>query len=201
MRVVIRADEHLAQYGNQLGALGAGQAARLMSMALNKEGDRGRTRVRRALMEQTGIRSHQIRKAMKTVRAGPGRLQYALEAEGKETNISMFGLKVTWHEGSTMGQIRMLQTVSAAPWNTRRVFPGVFSIKRFDNRVFKREGKDRFPLKGVYGPNIGRELVKAQTKAEFETIAPKVSVEVGRLLGLVLSGDLKLGSRRGFVAG
>jgi hypothetical protein len=199
MRVVIRADEHLAKYQNQLGALGSGQAARIMAMALNREGDKGRTRVRRALMEQTGIRSHMLTKAIRTKRAGPGRLAYEIVAEGKETNISMFGLKVTWHEGSTMGQIRMLQTVSAAPWNVRRVFPGVFSIKRFDNKVFKREGKGRFPLKAVYGPNLAREIAKAQSLTQFETIAPKVGDEVGRLLGLVLSGDLKLGSRRGFV--
>lgn len=199
MRIVIRADEHLAQYGNQLGALGGGQAARLMAMALNREGDKGRTRVRRAVMEQTGIRSHQLTKAIRTKRAGPGRLAYEIEAKGTETNISMFGLKVTWREGSAMGQIRMLQTVSAAPWNTRRVFPGVFSIKRFDNKVFKREGKGRFPLKPVFGPNLAREIVKAQSKAEFETIAPKVGVEVGRLLGLQLSGKVQLGTSRGFV--
>ena len=101
-----------------------------MSMALNSVGNKGRTRVRRGLMDQTGIRSHQINKAVKTIRAGGGRLQYALEARAGETNISMFGLKVTWREGSAMGQIRMLQTVSAAPWNTRRVFPGVCSRSR-----------------------------------------------------------------------
>lgn len=199
MRIVIRADDHLAQYGNQLGALGGGQAARLMAMALNREGDKGRTRVRRAVMEQTGIRSHQLTKAIRTKRAGPGRLAYEIEAKGAETNISMFGLKVTWRQGSAMGQIRMLQTVSAAPWNTRRVFPGVFSIKRFDYKVFKREGKGRFPLKPVFGPNLAREIVKAQSKAEFETIAPKVGVEVGRLLGLQLSGKVQLGTSRGFV--
>lgn len=201
MRVVIRADEHLARYGNQLGALGNGQAARIMAMALNKEGDRGRTRVRRALMEQTGIRSHQLTKAIRTKRAGIGRLAYEIAAKGAETNISMFGLQVTWHEGSAMGQIRMLQTVSAAPWNVRRVFPGVFSIKRFDTKVFRRTGKARFPLKPVYGPNLAREIAKAQSLTQFETIAPKVGDEVGRLLGLVLSGAMILGGRRGLVRG
>lgn len=198
MQVVIRADEHLARYANQLGALGAGQAARIMSMALNQEGDKGRTRVRRALMEQTGIRSHQIRKVLRTKRAGPGHLAYELEAKGDETNISMFGLKVTWHEGSAMGQIRKMQTVSAAPWNTRRVFPGVFSIPQFGNKVFKRWGKERFPLKAVYGPNLAREIVKAQSRTEFGTIAPKVGVRVGHLLGLVLSGKKKLAGSHGF---
>lgn len=196
MQVTISArDQVMARYGNQLGAIGEGEGRRLMAMALNTEGNKGRTQVRRALMQQTGIRSHQISKAVKTINAGPGRLEYKLEAKAGETNISMFGLKVTWREGSAMGQIRKLQTVSAAPWNVRRTFPGAFSIARFGGRVFKREGAGRFPLKPVYGPNLAREITKAQTRTEFETIAPKVADEVGRLLGLVLSGAMKLGRR------
>jgi len=199
MKVEIKpGDQVMARFGNQVGSLGAGDAPRLMSMALNTEGNKGRTRVRRALMEQTGIRSHQIGKAMRTVRAGPGRLQYTLEAKAGETNISMFGLKVKWHEGSAMGQIRMLQTVSAAPWSTRREFPGAFSISRYGKRVFVRSTDKRFPLKPVFGPNLAREIVKAQSRSEFETIGPKVVDEVGRLLGLVLGGQMQLGRARGF---
>ena len=202
MQVTISArDQVMARFGNQLGAIGDGEGRRLMAMALNTEGSKGRTRVRRALMEQTGIRSHQISKAVKTINAGPGRLEYKLEAKAGETNISMFGLKVTWREGSAMGQIRKLQTVSAAPWNVRRTFPGAFSIARFGGRVFKREGAGRFPLKPVYGPNLAREITKAQSRTTFEGIAPKVSDEVGRLLGLVLSGAMKLGRSRGFSRG
>lgn len=201
MRIVIRVDEHLAQYGNQLGALGTGQTARLMSMALNREGDKGRTRVRRALMQQTGIRSHQLTKAIRTKRAGPGRLSYEIEAKGTETNVSMFGLKVQWRRVTAIStRERMkLQWVSASPWNQGREFPGAFSIKRFGKRVFKRTSDARFPLKPVYGPNLAREIVKAQSRTQFETIAPQVGVEVGRLLGLVLSGQVKLSMSRGFV--
>lgn len=202
MQVRISAlDQVMARFGNQLDSLGEGEAHRLMAMALNTEGNKGRTQVRRALMTQTGIRSRQIGKSLKTIKAAPGRLEYKIEAKAGETNISQFGLKVTWHEGSAMGQIRKLQTVSAAPWNVRRTFPGAFSIARFGGRVFKREGAGRFPLKPVYGPNLARELPKAQSRTTFEGIAPKVGDEVGRLLGLVLSGALKLGRSRGFSRG
>lgn len=203
MRIVIRADEYLARYGNQLGALGAGQAARLMSMALNSEGNKGRTRVRQALMAQTGIRSHQIGKAMRTVKASAGRLQYTLEARAGETNISMFGLKVQWRRVTAIStRERMkLQWVSASPWNQGRQFPGAFSIKRFGKRVFKRTSDERFPLKPVYGPNLAREIVKAQSRTAFDTIAPRVGVEIGRLLGFVMSGAIKLGGTRGVTRG
>lgn len=200
MRVVIRADDHLARYGNQLGSLGAGEANRLMSMALNAEGSKGRTRVYAALMQQTGIRKHAVTKAVRTIPSTAGRLQFKLEAAAYFTNVSMFGLKVgsqkfTWGYG---GIDRRLQVVSSAPWNVRRTFPGAFSIKRFGKRVFKRTSDERFPLKPVYGPNLAREIVKAQSRAAFDTIAPRVGVEVGRLLGLVMSGAMKLGTSRGF---
>ena len=47
MQVRISArDDVMARFGNQLGSLGAGEANRLMAMALNKEGNKGRTQVR-----------------------------------------------------------------------------------------------------------------------------------------------------------
>jgi hypothetical protein len=42
----------LAKFGNQLSALGNGQARIAMSRALNHEGDKGRTQVKRALAKQ-----------------------------------------------------------------------------------------------------------------------------------------------------
>lgn len=197
------ADQVMARYGNQLGALGAGEAPRLMAMALNTEGNKGRTRVRRALMAQTGIKSHQLTKAITTIKAGAGRLQYTIEAKGGETNVSMFGLKVRWKKAtaiSTRQRIKV-QEVTASPWNKTRTFAGVFSIPKFGKRVFKRTSDERFPLKPVYGPNLAREIVKAQSRTQFETIAPRVGIEVGRLLGLVLGGSLKLGTSRGFDRG
>ena len=50
MQLIITAREQvLARYGNQLAALGEGQARTAMSRALNHEGDKGRTRVKRDL--------------------------------------------------------------------------------------------------------------------------------------------------------
>jgi hypothetical protein len=44
-------DRVLARYGNQLAALGEGQARTAMSRALNHEGDKGGTQVKRTLDE------------------------------------------------------------------------------------------------------------------------------------------------------
>ncbi len=47
----------------------------------------------------------------------------------------------------------------------------------FGKRVFKRASDARFPLKPLYGPNLAREIVKAQSLTQFETIAPREGVE------------------------
>lgn len=197
MRVVIRADEHLGRYEARLAALGGRAGTRILTMALNKEGDRGRSQVRLALREQSGINAHQIRKVMKTYKAGAGNLKYELSALGNETNISQFQMKVRWvrvpraYTGLTM----RVQEISAAPWNTRRTFPGAFSVGRYGRKVYARTDDGRGPLKPLYGPNISREMVKAQTREAWLAVPAKVGVEVGRLLGLVMGGQLKLGGR------
>ena len=55
MQLIITArDQVLARYGNQLAALGEGQARTTMSRALNHEGDKGRTQVKRAWSSRLG---------------------------------------------------------------------------------------------------------------------------------------------------
>jgi hypothetical protein len=54
MQLIISArDQVLARYGNQLAALGEGQARTALWRALNHEGDKGRTKVTRALVKQS----------------------------------------------------------------------------------------------------------------------------------------------------
>lgn len=203
MQVVIRADEHLARYANQLGALGAGQAARLMAMALNSEGMIGRTRVYAALMQQTGIRKQAVTKAVKTIKAGSNRLQFKLIASSPYTNVAMFGGKQGRFNkvaGIASRKAMRVRTPSASPWNVGRSFPGTFMIPtKKGKRIFIRTGNKRYPFRHVWGPSLPREIVKAESLAEFNTIAPKVGIEVGRLLGLQLSGKVQLGASRGFV--
>ena len=62
-----------------------------MSRALNHEGDKGRTNVKRAFDKQTGIKYGAIDKAMATIRSTPATLTYQLKASSEETNIAWFG--------------------------------------------------------------------------------------------------------------
>ncbi|ACI92705.1 conserved hypothetical protein [Afipia carboxidovorans OM5] len=173
IRVDVR-DDVLKRFGNKLAALGDGQAAVVMSRALNHEGDKGRTQVKRVLVKQTGIKYGLIHKAMRTVYSTPATLTYTLVARGDETNIALFGAR----QGK--------RGVSAAPWGRRHVFKSTFIVGRYGGKVYKRIGPARFPLKQVFGPNIARELLKGETVATFKagssSIADRVAHELSRVI-------------------
>jgi hypothetical protein len=81
MQLVINArDQVLARYGNQLAVLGDAPARTAMSRALNHEGNKGRTQVKRALVKQTAIKYGAVDKAMTTIRSMPTTLTYTLKA-------------------------------------------------------------------------------------------------------------------------
>ena len=174
MQLVINAtDQVLARYGNQLAALGESQARTAMSRALNHEGDKGRTQVKRALVKQTGIKYGAVDKAMATIRSTPETLTYQLKARGKETNIAWFG-------GKQRGK-----GVSAAPWNKRRIFRHTFIVPRF-GRAFIRTSNKRLPIRWLYGPNLGRELVNDYSAAAWHSGVSSIIVRVGHEIGRML---------------
>lgn len=169
-------DEVLKRFGNQLGALGDGKAATVMARALNHEGDKGRTQVKRVLVKQTGIRYGEIDSAVRTIPATPARLAYTIQGRGVETNVAMFG------------GVQRKSGVSAAPWNIRRIFAHAF-LMRGHLRAFIRKGKARLPIRPLFGPNLGRELVKGPSKAAFEAGSAAIADRVGHEIARELEGQ------------
>jgi len=163
----------LARYVNALASLGEGQARTAMSRALNHEGDKGRTQVKRALVKQTGIKYGAVERAIATIRATPATLTYGLKARGDETNIAWFG------------GVQRRTGVSAAPWNKRRIFARSFIVPRF-GRAFIRTSKGRLPIRPLCGPNLARELVKDNSAGAWPSgvanIVARVGHEISRLL-------------------
>ena len=174
MQLIISAqDQVLARYGNQLAALGEAQARKALSRALNHEGDKGRTQVKRVLVRQTGVKYGAVEKAMATIRATPATLTYTLKARGDETNIAWFG------------GLQRRKGVSAAPWNKRRIFVRSFIVPRFE-RAFIRTSKKRLPIRPLYGPNLARELVKDSSAAAWQSGVANIVARVGHKIGRML---------------
>jgi hypothetical protein len=188
-------DERYARFANGLASLAEGDAAKVFARALNHEGDKKRTIVQRKLAESTGLRYRDIAKAVRTVRATGGRLEYKLEFNGRETNLAAF-------------QARPTSTgVSAAPWGNRRIFPHTFFVAKYGGRVFKRTGEasdstryklmdyghkghGRLPIRQVYGPNIAREILKGQPMEAWESNHQDLVDRVGHELERQLIADV-----------
>jgi hypothetical protein len=168
--VVIVGDKIAEQYGERLRQLSHREAARVMARALNRGGDTARTQVKRSLVAQTGIKYGLINKAVTTIPATPGRLEYSLVAQGNETNLNLFGAK----QGK--------RGVSAAPWKKKRVFKGTFIVPAYGAKVFRRETDARGPLDPLWGPNIARELIRSPTIEQWAVVGPNVINRVGHEL-------------------
>ena len=176
---LLASDSVIARFGNQLAALGAGQARQVMARALNHEGDKGRTAIKRVLVTQTGINYNLIEKGMATHRANAGNLRYELRQRGSETNLGLFQARQTG------------QGVSAAPWNSRHIFRGdnpprgSFFLPG-TRLVYIRKGKASHPIEPLFGPNLAREIVKDKSRIAWErvpmSIADRVAHEIARVL-------------------
>ncbi|MFG1370707.1 phage tail protein [Xanthobacter oligotrophicus] len=147
-----------------------------VARALNRTVEKARTDVTRALVKQTGLKFGTVRKATSLWRASAGSLTAEIRAKGGYTSLKEFSARQT------------KKGVSAAPWGRRQVFDHTFMVKRYGGHVYKREGKDRFPLRKLYGPAIPVEMVKGASRDAFfravESELPKrLDHELGRVLG------------------
>lgn len=110
------------KYARALGMMGELRARQVFNAALNKVGDKGRTKVKRALAQATGVK---YGVGMRTIRSTPGSLQYVIEQPGVETNLALFGAR----QGA--------RGVSARPWGVRRVFPSTFTVAGWGTRSIR----------------------------------------------------------------
>lgn len=157
-----------------------------VARALNATNSKVNTQIGRVLPKQTGLKSGEVKAALKREMASAGHLVAAIRARGPYIPLMKFGARET------------KKGVSAAPWGKRRVFSGTFTRGgRFPHRValamgghvFKRLGKSRLKIAIAYGPAIPVEMLKDASKAAYEqTVARELPGDLDRALGSVLRG-------------
>lgn len=175
MQVIVKElDKTRAHFEAAMYRVGEKTAKRAFARALNREGGKIRTKVRRALRPQTGIKAGKINANVVTARRATwGSLVYVIEGRGKELPLIEFGAR----------QFRY--GVRARPWNQARRFKSAFIVSSLGN-AFVRSGASRFPIEGMYGPSIAKEIVKDNAEAAFEQSQPAVLAEATRQIAKVL---------------
>jgi hypothetical protein len=76
--------------------------------------------------------------------------------------------------------------VRAKVWGKHQQYRSAFIVGKYAGGAYKRLTARRFPIRQLYGPSVGKELVKDQSLATFEASMPNVSAralhELKRLL-------------------
>jgi hypothetical protein len=154
----------------------------ILKAAVKHTGDKATSAMRSALVGQTGLKRKTLVKAVKGRSVGTG---YEIKSHGGNLRLKFFNARET------------SKGVTAAPWNSRRLYPGTF-IKSgwWPNRrgpvaggqVLQRAGAGKYPIHGVKsGLFIAGERVKGNSEVAFhptlETdLAPRVAHELARIL-------------------
>lgn len=171
---IVSLDGVLNRFANQLGAVGQGKARVAMARAVNYGGARALTGVRRALVKQTSIPRSIVNSTVKLRKAaqkGSGPIEAVIYASGSELPLSLFSPR------------QFSFGVRAKVWGKQQRFPGMFGAPgdnpkvraALGGHIFHRTGKSRLPIEKSYGPSIPKEMMLAETKEAFETIAPKAT--------------------------
>lgn len=178
---------------------------------INDTFGKARTQVVRALVQQTGAKYGDVRKALTYKRAHIGNLEASIKGRGPYMPLRMFkpSVKVvTLYNVSTKRKARY-QVVSASPWGVRRQFPGMFMVGSWqrsgrgakfvgsgtsaggvstNGQVFVRVGAARLPIRRTFGPSIPKEMVQDETAAAFLKVAETMPDAIGRHLLGVMQG-------------
>ena len=171
MNVIIRdLDQTRIHFEAAIQRVGETEAKRAFNRALNSEGNKIRTQVRRALREQTGARANLINRETRSYRSTFSNLVYRIEARGNYLGLSHFSPR----------QFRF--GVRAKPWGRFQRFDGAFLVGSLGNNAFVRTTAARFPIKKMFGPAIPKEMVKDESARAFEQSQPDVLAEATRQL-------------------
>ena len=163
MTLIIRdLDQTRIHFQAAVQRVGEGAATTAFARALNKEGDKIRTKVRRALRHQTGIKAGVIRSQTKTIPATKARLSYKIVATGDHMSLAHFGAK------------QFSYGVRARPWGRSQQFKSAFIVDQLKGEVFIRKSKVRLPIRRLYGPSTPKELIKGASLRTFEGSCPAV---------------------------
>jgi hypothetical protein len=175
MNILIRdLDQTRVHFEAALQRLGEQAATRAFNRALNSEGNKVRTQVRRALRKQTGAKAALVNRETRTIRSSFSNLTYTIEARGDYLGLSHFSPRQFGYG------------VRAKPWGRWQRFDSAFLVGSLAGNAFVREGKARLPIKKMFGPAIPKEMLQDATRDAFEAAQPDVLAEATRQIQRLL---------------
>ncbi len=177
MRVqFLEADDVRTRFEAACTRLGESDARRAFSMALNKEGRKSFTQLRRSLAHQSSIPRGAVNAATRFQSATRATMSTVTSGTGRHLPLSFFGAK------------QFSYGVRAKIWGKAQTFRSAFVVKRYGGGVFKRTGKARFPIEQLWGPAVPVEMLRDEAYAAWTDQHPRVLKESARLTEMMLAG-------------
>lgn len=162
----------IQQYISRFSAEVQGRA---LYNALNHEGAKVLTQVRRAVAQQTSIKYGRVMSHIRDSKAHPGRLEYRLLAADKTTWLNEFSYRVGAHRQVTSVRV-WNRTVSYRKGPHRPfVMPGGSGIVKRIQTHSSHSGP--LGVKALYGPNVAKEMIRPGFPS-FQELATCVPVRI-----------------------
>ena len=185
MRVqFLEADDVRTRFEAACTRLGESDARRAFSMALNKEGRKSFTQLRRSLAQQSSIPRGAVNASTRFKSASRSTMSTVTSGTGRHLPLSFFGAK------------QFSYGVRAKIWGRAQTFRSAFVVKRYGGGVFKRTGKGRYPIEQLWGPAVPVEMLRDEAYAAWTDQHPRVLNESARLIALMLTGAGFRGAQR-----
>lgn len=157
----------------------------VMWRALNRGVTAGRTAASREAAKKYVVRQRQVNEKARIVKPSQSTLEGAVEFKGGALNIADFRVTPSKPQPAKRPVLRV--TVSRD--HGQRPYKGAFLIplRSGSTKAFRRDGKDRLPIKPVYGPSIptlvGGERVRTVVQDRMtEVVLKRLDHEVNREL-------------------
>lgn len=165
MIVIKSLDNTRHNYEMALRIAGSQRTNLAFARAMNRDLPRTKKQVSQALARQSSIKRPIVNDRVKLKRATAGNLQTVIYGYGSGLRLDKFTAS------------RPKAGVKATIWAQRRLVPASDPSRGFkrNGRFMMRTTKARFPIKGLFGPSIGKELPKDQSLEAFNAATPQVA--------------------------
>lgn len=175
MQVVIKElDQTRIRYEAMVQRVGERDAALAFSRALNYEGRKTFTAVKRSLRKQTDIPPFMITASMAFRSSSQRNLRTIISGSGKELPLRLFKPS------------QFSYGVRAKVWGKHQTYRSAFIVAKYGGNVSHRTSKKRFPIQRMFGPSIPKEMVKDETLETFEqsgnAVMDRAMHELSRIL-------------------
>lgn len=173
-------DRQAIIFESMVKRVGEKPARRAFARAMNHEGKKANTAVKRALRKQTSVRIADINKAVRFHSAGENTLRTVIKATGAQIPLRYFNPR------------QFKYGVRATVWGKSQRFEHAFIVKSLAGGVFKNTGgwnakQKRFnALEKLWGPAIPKEMMDDKIVDAFmgygDKVAERAMHELSRIL-------------------